>query len=956
MFSSMETPTSSSAGSTVPSAAPDDALQGASEPEVLLLPFSIPKDGRSLRTLSNGVNCTPEKRLIAVQYVFRGKSKRPLAEAAKALGVGKTTIYKWKAECDVWLSASQSSALKAHVAAIQKRSDEQNLSRFLDLSPAINSPSPSGAAITRPDGLGPNAEAKDPVAGSLQPGDLPLEVLDNICRVGGAELPTDEEVEKIGLVVDDDLNEEGEALVEESLTNAVTLHKSSQRSSTQNIWKGPQQKFLAFFRGLARLRAENANTDAGSEDGDPRREPVEVLVTEQKLVTFLNCLVLRKKPWLAVETIDSHIKAITDLWKQQQLAGKNSHPSPREGGLVKAYRTAIIKSKARQSAASYEDKAKHSLADGYDELGHERISRWYLQRATKPRMDEHACYRARLDFLLSHAIMGRSEDLRHAKLSDMYSYALPYSSPHPCQALVITFLESKANTGGRKERGVAIRHRNVEVCPIGALALYLFYRFDACAEKPPDFTTRREWYDLPLLVASANPSAGISWDTQADLLGKAFAELDITSSKLTHAMRGGGARFASAAGCSEDSIRKHGRWCGDRLMERYLTSVAITPVRALGGFSIQGGDHWLARSLREPSSDLSGAIFPWVEEAEATLENKSGSDRDEAGIEFLKLLKFLRRVLLQDAVSLKALFPTLPLWQHKPFNTTTFAEFASELQNAINTTPCPLDAQLSSIVPTISHALGDVRGQVYSLKNNHDDFKILLESTAQQVNALYTRIFEQPVGDDEGQRTALVNAHAALIQGIQTMTEASQQISAASFSSSSSSSPFSSAPGQPSAVSRQSTSSSSSLLLLPPPPSSAINSGSGSSLIQTSAQLSPSPQTTDFLPTVTTMVELVQVWTQGGGGRQPLSGFSTSGHSGAVQQKVSRWRRLMGFVEEMALRETGEGGKRRSREVDEVAETIDRAIKKRKVGLRKLVDVVTKESTKVAFLEELEWV
>ncbi|KAE8221714.1 hypothetical protein CF326_g8510, partial [Tilletia indica] len=684
MSSSMETPTSSSAGSTVPSVAPDDALQGASEPEVLLVPFSIPKDGRSLRTLSNGVNCTPEKRLIAVQYVFRGKSKRPLAEAAKALGVGKTTIYKWKAECDVWLSTSQSSALKAHVAAIQKRSDEQNLSRFLDLSPAINSPSPSGAAITRPDGLGPNAEAKDPVAGSLQPGDLPLEVLDNICRVGGAELPTDEEVEKIGLVVDDDLNEEGEALVEESLTNAVTLHKSSQRSSTQNIWKGPQQKFLAFFRGLARLRAENANTDAGSEDGDPRREPVEVLVTEQKLVTFLNCLVLRKKPWLAVETIDSHIKAITDLWKQQQLAGKNSHPSPREGGLVKAYRTAIIKSKARQSAASYEDKAKHSLADGYDELGHERISRW----------------------------------------------------------------------------------------------------FDACAEKPPDFTTRREWYDLPLLVASANPSAGISWDTQADLLGKAFAELDITSSKLTHAMRGGGARFASAAGCSEDSIRKHGRWCGDRLMERYLTSVAITPVRALGGFSIQGGDHWLARSLREPSSDLSGAIFPWVEEAEATLENKSGSDRDEAGIEFLKLLKILRRVLLQDAVSLKALFPTLPLWQHKPFNTTTFAEFASELQNAINTTPCPLDAQLSSIVPTISHALGDVRGQVYSLKNNHDDFKILLESTAQQVNALYTRIFEQPVGDDEGQRTALVNAHAALIQGIQTMTEASQQISAASFSSS----------------------------------------------------------------------------------------------------------------------------------------------------------------------------
>ena len=137
-----------------------------------------------------------------------------------------------------------------------------------------------------------------------------------------------------------------------------------------------------------------------------------------------SCVILRKKPWLTVETIDSHIKAITDLWKQQQLAGKNTHPSPREGGLVKAYRQAIVKSKARQSAVSYEDKAKHTLADGYDERDHERISRWYLNRACKPGIDSHSSLRARLDFLLSHAIMGRSEDLRDAKLSDMYSYAV----------------------------------------------------------------------------------------------------------------------------------------------------------------------------------------------------------------------------------------------------------------------------------------------------------------------------------------------------------------------------------------------------------------------------------------------------------------------------------------------------------------------------------------------------
>ncbi|CAD7063756.1 unnamed protein product, partial [Tilletia caries] len=635
------------------------------------------------------------------------------------MGLGKTTLYRWKTEYNSWLKAPQSAALKAHVAALHRRSDAENLARFLDLSPSVNNPSPDGTRpTTRADGLGPNAEAHDPDAGLLQPGQLPLEQLDNICRVGGAELPTDEEVEKLG-EVDDDLNEEGGALVGETLTNAVTLHRSSQRPGTHKVWSGPQKQFLAFFRGLARLRraGESGEEGGGSSASD-------VLVTEQKLVTFLNCLILRKKPWLTVETIDTHIKAITDLWKIQQLAGKNSHPSPREGGLVKAYRTAVIKSKAKQSAASYEDKAKHSLVDGYDERGHERISQWYLERASQKLGEErHDCLRSRLDFLLSHAIMGRSEDLRGAKLSDMYSYNVPYSSPHPCHALVITFLESKANTGGRKERGIAIRHRNVEVCPIGALAMYLFYRFDVCSEDPPDFTTRRDWYDKFLLVSSKDPSSGIVWDQQAELLRKAFAELDITSSKLTHAMRGGGARFASASGCSEDSIRKHGRWCGDRLMERYLTSIAITPVRALAGFSTQGGDHWLPRSIREPSPQLSGAIFPWLEAAEEALESRSGSDTDDAGVEFLRLLKFLRSVLLQDAVYLAAKFPTLSLWQHIPFNTAAFSSFAAELQGAVDTTPCPLDAQLSTIVPTISHALGDVRGQLYSLKTNHDDFK-----------------------------------------------------------------------------------------------------------------------------------------------------------------------------------------------------------------------------------------
>ncbi|KAE8179334.1 hypothetical protein A4X06_0g3820 [Tilletia controversa] len=145
------------------------------------------------------------------------------------------------------------------------------------------------------------------------------------------------------------------------------------------------------------------------------------------------------------------------------------------------------------------------------------------------------------------------------------------------------------------------------------------------------------------------------------------------------------------------------------------------------------------------------------------------------------------------------------------------------------------------------------------------------------------------------------------------------------------------------------------MLLLPAPapgPVPFLNSSS-----TTSSGSSPLPSSSaDALPAITTMVELMRAWTQGGSGLRPLSEFSTAGLSGAVQQKVSRWRRLASVVEEMALIETGAEGRRRRRGTEEVAETMDRAIKKRKVGLRKLVDMVAKEDTKASFLEELEWI
>ena len=55
------------------------------------------------------------------------------------------------------------------------------------------------------------------------------------------------------------------------------------------------------------------------------------------------------------------------------------------------------------------------------------------------------------------------------------------------------------NKERRRELGAAIRHKDVNVCPVGALGFYLLYRFSIEGEAFPTFTPKKEWYKIALL-------------------------------------------------------------------------------------------------------------------------------------------------------------------------------------------------------------------------------------------------------------------------------------------------------------------------------------------------------------------------------------------------------------------------------------------------------------------------
>jgi hypothetical protein len=113
------------------------------------------------------------------------------------------------------------------------------------------------------------------------------------------------------------------------------------------------------------------------------------------------------------------------------------------------------------------------------------------------------------------------------------------------------------NTAGRKEAGVAMRHKDVRVCLVGgrnsikserkfwavcvtlsknisiAAGFHFFQRWHVDGEPHPDFSARRNWYDLKLFPHRNCPTSSWGYDEQRLALKAAFKEHNISSTKAS---------------------------------------------------------------------------------------------------------------------------------------------------------------------------------------------------------------------------------------------------------------------------------------------------------------------------------------------------------------------------------------------------------------------------------------
>jgi hypothetical protein len=119
----------------------------------------------------------------------------------------------------------------------------------------------------------------------------------------------------------------------------------------------------------------------------------------------------------------------------------------------------------------------------------------------------------------------------------------------------------------------------------------------------------------------------------------------------------------------------------------YLSRLPRQFMRIVAGFPQEPGYYHIHRADVVPPRSLTRRIWPWVDEGLTRFRfpDGSGPADDNLGIldasvrQFLELMDWLRIVFLQDAVILRGMCPSSPLWRHEVFGLPDWTNFADDV-------------------------------------------------------------------------------------------------------------------------------------------------------------------------------------------------------------------------------------------------------------------------------------
>ena len=205
---------------------------------------------------------------------------------------------------------------------------------------------------------------------------------------------------------------------------------------------------------------------------------------------------------LKYSSLKGYVDAICKLWRGQVARGTASPARHPRGDLVKNLLGSYQRNCDKKRRADRVDRGSNTIIDTYSHDQFKEVCRAFWGNLTTVPLGIRL--RSLADFLMRHHMLLRGQSTRHADLADLFTLPDLKEGITPCQPLILTMGHGKMNQYGKMEYAGALRNKDPVICPLGALAIYLFWRWEFSGEPFPNFSHRAAWYDRKLFPPSVN--------------------------------------------------------------------------------------------------------------------------------------------------------------------------------------------------------------------------------------------------------------------------------------------------------------------------------------------------------------------------------------------------------------------------------------------------------------------
>ncbi len=429
------------------------------------------------------------------------------------------------------------------------------------------------------------------------------------------------------------------------------------------------------------------------------------LVSERKIVAYLQEEIIPKHPKYV--TVASIVTCLDSLYNRQK-AYQEGIKDPKGPGLMSLIET-VKRNQMIYNKKRYTGKRLSTILLGSQESE-------FLHFAEKPwRVEFHfqENYRTSLDFILRHYMLLDGRKRRAAQLSDLAIVDLGDQGSSEAKAVCLLVQKEKPDGYGRTELGAMVRNKDVRLCPVSKLAFYFFVRFTLDKEPFPKVNSP-EWLTLPLLKGS-NEDGTLDYTTQAYWLTSVENSFNKTPSFPSYFSPSIKAKVIELKDFTGAQVKESGIWELNGIENEYRKLMPLEWLKAMSGFDPTTNHNYnICRAGLVPPVELQMEIWPEIEEMEEEMADNPSSSF-VASDSFLKLCKYLRICILQDAVILKKMFPDNIIFTHPIFRCRRFNDFGRSLEECL----IPDDPQdILSIL-----ARPDVEDQLYELILNNKELQ-----------------------------------------------------------------------------------------------------------------------------------------------------------------------------------------------------------------------------------------